>query len=314
MINIFGSINMDIVFSVHELPRPGETILCPHYKLIPGGKGANQAVAVARTLPSLSSYPVSFFGRIGEDDFGNKLQKDLHQEGINLKGLLKSKYPTGCASIWVDHKGENSIVVASGANLEASHKDIPDTHLLENSFLLLQLETPLSENCLLIKRAFEKKVHIILNCAPAFPIASEILQCVSTLILNETEAQMMAQNLHITFVSLKDLTIQLARICEKVCIITLGAQGLVAATHDIFYQLDAYKITPIDTTGAGDTFIGALVSQLAQNIPLPQALQFASFASSLACLKIGAQSSIPHYEEIQKKSVVMPPHQEEKIF
>ena len=312
MITVFGSLNMDIVFSVETAPRPGETVLCPHYKLIPGGKGANQAVAAARSFLSPQTQPVFFFGKVGQDSFGDTLLEGLQKDHIHTEGIQKGKNATGCASIYVDQKAENTIVVASGANLEAQHTQVPDERLSNGDLLLLQLETPISENWALIKRAFEKRCHILLNAAPAFPIPLDVLKCLSTLVLNETEAQMTAQNLNLSYLSLKDLAAQLALIFKGICVITLGAQGLVAATPTILYTLDAFKITPLDTTGAGDTFTGALAAQLSQDISLPQALRFASLASSLACLKEGAQSSIPFFKEIEEKLPLMPGPQEEK--
>ncbi|HQS84206.1 MAG: hypothetical protein B7Y25_04630 [Alphaproteobacteria bacterium 16-39-46] len=312
MITVFGSLNMDILFSVEMLPRPGETVLCPHYKLIPGGKGANQAVAAARSLPFNQTPSVFFYGKVGEDSFGNTLLNCLQKDHIHTEGIQKSKNPTGCASIYVDQKAENTIVVASGANLDVHHTQVPDEKLSEGGLLLLQLETPISENWSLIQRAFEKKCPILLNAAPAFPIPANILQCLSTLVLNETEAHMTAKNLNVSYLSLKDLAAQLALTFKGACIITLGADGLVAATPQSLYTLEAFKITPIDTTGAGDTFTGALAAQLSQNISFPQALRFSSLASSLACLKEGAQNSIPFLKEIDEKLPLMFWPQEEK--
>ncbi|MBS0185238.1 MAG: ribokinase [Proteobacteria bacterium] len=312
MITVFGSLNMDILFSVEELPKPGQTILCPHYKLSPGGKGANQAVAAARSLPTHQEASVFFYGKVGEDAFGNTLLEGLEKDSICTKGVQRSKNPTGCASIYVDKKAENAIVVASGANLDVSHSQVPDDKLSEEGLLLLQLETPLLENWALTQRAYTKKCPILLNAAPAFPIPLNILKCLTTLVLNEREAHMTAQNLNLSFSSLKDLAGQLALVFKGTCVITLGPQGLIAATPDVTYTLEAFKITPCDTTGAGDTFTGALAAQVSQQIPLPSALRYASLASSLACLKEGAQPSIPFFKEVNEKLPLMFTPQEEK--
>lgn len=304
MIVVFGSINMDMVFSLDALPHPGETVLCSSYLLIPGGKGANQAVAVSRSLADPTK-DISFFGAVGHDAFGEILLDTLEQEGIHIDGIQKSQKPTGCATIWLDNTAENSIVVASGANLDAHESQVPNIYLSKETFLLLQLETPVSENWALIKRAHEHGCHIILNAAPAQEIPHEILRCINTLILNETEASLLAQSLNMHVESMEDCALKLADISKGVCIITLGAQGLIAATPEAHYVLEALTITPKDTTAAGDTFTGALLAQLHGGESFPNALRYASLASSLACLKQGAQSSIPTVEEIQKNLPLM---------
>ena len=313
MITVFGSINMDMVFFVKKLPMPGETVICPNYSLIPGGKGANQAVACSRTLPSLSLTPIMLFGNVGKDLFGERLVESLFREKIQTEGIHTTSESTGCASIWVDHRGENSIVSASGANETLSHKQVSDDVLSKSKILLTQLETPVPENCHLITRAFEKGVPVILNTAPAFPVPLDVLKKVSTLVMNTTEAQMIASALHLTYSSFKELVVQLAQRSGGTCIITLGAQGLLAATPNYLYTLETFKVTPIDTTAAGDTFTGALATQLFLNIDLPEALRFASLAASLSCLKKGAQSSIPTYDEIDEKMSLMPFPQEESL-
>ena len=171
MIVVFGSLNMDMVMQLEKLPRPGDTVLCPSYQLIPGGKGGNQAVAAAK-----AGAQVKLFSKVGNDEFGRMILDSLKTIGIELMGVGQSpSLPTGCATVSVDAQGENQITVATGANLENQESEIPNFLLAKGNTLLLQMETSIEENWKLIRRAKKYGTRIILNLAPAHSIPHDIL-------------------------------------------------------------------------------------------------------------------------------------------
>lgn len=295
---------MDLIFSVDKMPFPGQTILSTHYDMASGGKGANQAVAAKRALKD-PNIAVKFQGCVGKDAFGSVLKDSFLQDDIDISDLKEISCSTGCASIWLDKNGENSIVVAPGANSFVKANDVKGFSL--DTFLLLQMEIPFEENWPLINRAYQKGATVFLNLAPAFPISKDILKKITYLILNEQEAldlldifQLPRSN------NFQENSATLSCFSGQTSIITRGAKGYVAATPTHVWQGEALKITPIDTTGAGDTFIGALAAALKSSMPFEEALRFSATASSLACLKKGAQISIPSYAEIEKHLHLVP--------
>ncbi len=290
---------MDLIFSVDKLPLAGQTILSQSYETAPGGKGANQAVAAKRALKN-QDYAVKFLGCIGQDAFGAALKHNLSQENIDLSNLKEVSSPTGCASIWLDKNGENSIVVAPGANNLVKESDVKESILRLDTFLLLQMEIPFKENWTLIERAHQKEVTIFLNLAPAFPIPRDILKKINYLILNEQEALDLLDIFNLPkSKDFEENSATLSRFSGQTCIITRGEKGYVAANSSHTWQGEALKITPIDTTGAGDAFIGALAAALKNRMSFEEALRFSATASSLACLKKGAQTSST-FAEIEK--------------
>jgi ribokinase len=294
MIVVFGSLNMDMVMQVEQMPRPGETVLCSRYQMIAGGKGANQAVAAAR-----AGSTVKLFGKVGDDEFGRLIVNSLQASDIDLLGVGISKQSsTGCAAITVDAFGENMITVASGANLEAKEKDIPNFLLSSETILLLQMETPVEENWQLIERAKRFGAKIILNLAPAHPIPHEVLQKVDVLIMNEIETTPLALHLGLNVISPMVTAKSIAAKYGMTCIVTLGKKGAVACSPQGVWEVDAMSIEALDTTGAGDAFVGVLAASIEQEMELQIALRRASIASGLACLKKGAQTSLPTHEEV----------------
>lgn len=188
MIVIFGSLNIDMVMRVEKMPRPGDTVLCPSYQMIAGGKGANQAVAAARAGAS-----VKLFGKVGDDEFTHTVLASLKEEDVDLTGVeITKESSTGCAAIAVDAYGENMITVASGANLYAREREIPDFLLSKGTTLVLQMETSVDQNWKLIRRAKHFGAKIILNLAPACEIPQDILQSLDILVMNQTEANLLA--------------------------------------------------------------------------------------------------------------------------
>lgn len=295
MIVVFGSLNIDMVMQVESMPRPGDTVLCPNYEIVGGGKGANQAAAAARAGAS-----VKLFGKIGNDEFGRTILEPLRAIGVDLTGVsISSESPTGCAAIAVDANGENMITVASGANFYAREQEVPDTLLSQDTTLLIQMETPAQENWSLIQRAKTLGAKIILNLAPAQNVPQEILQSLDTLIMNEIEAGLLAIHLGFEVISPVVAARQIAAHFGITCIVTLGSQGAIACSPEGVWEVKAMQIKAIDTTAAGDAFVGVFAASIEKGMDLPSALRRASVASGLTCLTKGAQTSLPTQQAIE---------------
>ena len=295
---VVGSCNTDMVIRVDHLPLPGETIIGRDFMTNQGGKGANQAVAVRRL-----GGETAFIARLGNDDFGAKSLRLLTEEGINTEFVrLTDGVSTGVALIPVDDKGENSIIVSSGANAMLSPDDIEAAEpLFEGaSILLMQLETPvptLVEAARLAKRYGAK---VVLNPAPypKQPLPAELLEMVDIITPNETEAAGMSG------VRVTDEDSALRAICEIQrkgvgnVIITAGAAGAYTSIEGKLVHIPTVKTEVVDTTAAGDTFCGALCVALSKGKDLVEAIRFANKAASLSVTRIGAWMSIPYEKEI----------------
>lgn len=304
MIVVFGSLNMDMVMRVEKLPHPGETVLCPSYHMVAGGKGANQAVAAAR-----AGSTVKLFGNVGDDEFGRLVLESLKQSAVDLTGVTTSKSSsTGCAMICVNRPGDNMAVVASGANLETKGSVIPDFLLSKDTTLLLQMETPVEENWQLIQRAKKFGARIILNLAPAQNVPHTILKSLDVLIVNQVEASHLALHLGFDVISPTVAARRIAANFGITCIVTLGKQGAIACSSAGTWEVKAMDIEAIDTTAAGDAFVGVLAASLDEGTDLVLSLRRASTASGLSCLNDGAQASLPSHAEIESnlKRVPLP--------
>ena len=278
MILVFGSINIDIIVPVPALPRPGETVLGGDYALLPGGKGANQALAARR-----AGAEVMMAGAVGEDGFAEAALQNLRREGVDLALLRRAGRPTGCAAIMVGDNGDNLIAVAPGANREASAAAVPDDLLGPHTTLLCQNEAPIAESAALIRRARARGTRTILNLAPAGPIPPGLLAELDVLVVNESEAAALGSD-----------PAKMARELRYALILTLGARGAAAFLADgLRVDVPTLAIEPVDTTGAGDTFVGVLAAGLDEGLPLEAALRRASAAAGLACLAPGAQTAMP---------------------
>jgi ribokinase len=278
MILVFGSINIDVLVPVAQLPAAGETVLGGDYALLPGGKGANQALAARR-----AGAEVRLAGAVGKDAFAELALATLRAEGVGLKPVQRSESPTGLAAIMVDGNGENMIAVASGANREAAAASVPDAALGRDTVLLCQMEVPAAENWALIRRAAAAGARALLNLAPAAPVDPELFAAIDILVANEGEAASLGGDPH-----------GLARRLRTALVVTSGGRGstaFLAAGGQL--TIPALPITPVDTTGAGDTFSGVLAAGLDQRLALDDALRRASAAAGLACLARGAQSAMP---------------------
>ena len=290
---VFGSANVDLVMPVSTLPMPGETVLTQDYHAVPGGKGANQALAVKR-----AGVPANFVGAVGKDHYADCALSLLREESVGLEATLVSDRPTGCAVVMVDAEGENSIVVASGANLDVRAHQVSDALLKSNRVLILQQEVSFEENESLGCRAQQAGLQIVLNLAPATQIPTGLLANTNFLIVNEVEAAFLAGEQ--TQVSMTDLAEHLADTYDCGTLITRGHEGCVGASGDErAFGVDAPGVEVVDTTGAGDTFTGYFAVLLAQeHLSLRQCVAGATQAASLACTRMGAQSGIPCAEDV----------------
>jgi len=288
---VFGSLNADLLFKVQSLPRPGETVLAPGYELAAGGKGANQAAAAAK-----AGARVRMVGHLGADSFGAFARQVLEGAGVDCAGVATSARATAVAVIGIDHAAENQIMVASGANLDTHPDQVEDAALAPGVTVLCQNEIDPAATFALLERAKAKGARTILNLAPAGPVPEDVLDAVDVLVVNEIEAAMAAGR------GAVDEPAQLARELAGrhglTCVVTLGARGALAIGPGAALRVGALPVNPIDTTGAGDTFVGVLAAALDRDQALGAALRAASIAAGLACTQIGAQTSQPLAEEI----------------
>jgi ribokinase len=288
MILVFGSINVDLVVPVERLPGPGETVLGGDYALTPGGKGANQALAARR-----AGGTVAMAGAVGRDAFAAIGLDLLRRAGVDLSLVRETERPTGCAAITVSRGGENQIAVASGANLTVTAAQVPDHLLGQNTILVCQMEVPAAETAALVRRARRRDARILLNLAPAMPLDPSALGDIDLLIANESEAA-----------TLGEWPETVARRLRQGLVVTLGSAGSVAyRTDGSRLAVPALPIEPVDTTGAGDTFVGVLAAGLDARLDINAALRRASAAAALACLGRGAQPAIPDAAAITAAAV-----------
>lgn len=293
MLVILGSVNADLLFKVKTLPAPGETVLCPSYTMAPGGKGSNQAAAAAK-----AGADTRFVGHLGSDAYGPVVRGLLLDAGIDCELLATSTKPTAVAVIGVDEAGENAIIVASGANLDTHAGQVPDALIGPGSTLLCQNEIRFEETAAILARGKAGGARTILNLAPAGPLADAVLDSLDVLVVNEIEARMAAGD---AGGEPLDLARRLARKHDLTCVVTLGSAGAIAVGPEGGWRVGSLKIMPVDTTGAGDSFVGVLAAALDAGKPMAEALHRASLAAGLACLAVGAQSSQPAAADIDAR-------------
>lgn len=303
MIIVFGSMNIDLVMPVHHFPKPGETVLCSSdYLSRPGGKGSNQAMAASK-----AGAKVTMVGKVGDDSFGRRCVANLKNQSIWTSGIGISDRPTGCANIAVDMRGENIVMVAPGANLDATADQLPDEAFTPKNIVLTQLEVSPSEAFLVLERAHKKGATTVLNASPAHTIPGSILANVDYLIVNEIEAHQLAQGLKLKAQDPGNLAREISTLYDLVCIITLQEKGTVAAGQGNLYSIGALPLEVVDTTGAGDAFCGIFAACLQAGMPWTKALHYASTGASLSCLGLGAQSGMPALEDIEGSLGNLPP-------
>ena len=294
---VAGSLNMDFVVSVERLPAPGETVLGRDFQMIPGGKGANQACAAGKLASG--KFPVRMIGRVGYDVFADHLKASLAAAGVDVSSVHATKaQATGVALIWVERGGQNSIVVASGANHELAAADVEAMRRVFRgaSLALFQLETPLATVSAALRVAREEGLTTMLDPAPAQPLGRATLEQVDILTPNETEALILLgrpparvspDEAHSLASALRDLG-------PRDVVLKLGDRGCWWKGM----LIEAFHVEVRDTTAAGDTFNAALAVALAENKPMADALRFANAAAALSATRMGAQASVPTRPEV----------------
>ena len=286
MILVAGSANLDYVIRTPHLPVPGETVLGHGFATHPGGKGANQAVACRKAGGATTHMLLA----LGHDAQALPIENSLTAAGVHLHRVRVTNDSTGCAFICVDEHGENAITVAPGANSHLRPEHLPP--LEGYRYLMLQLEIPLETVLAYARAARAHGVQVVLNVAPARPLPRELLALVDILLVNEGELATLAG----PHGSIGD---QLQRLPVPTIAVTLGARGSCAKVHGALSVQPAFPVTPVDSTGAGDTFCGVLVARLAEGHGMSDALRHASAAGALKCVKPGAQSGIPDAVEVE---------------
>jgi ribokinase len=288
---VVGSLNMDLVTRTERIPQPGETILGGDLQTFPGGKGANQAVAARRM-----GAQVAMIGRVGQDAFAAPLLQALGEAGVDSSHVLQDPgTATGVAIIVVDQRGQNSIVVCSGANAHLSPQDIrsAESTIAGADALLLQLECPLETVREAAEIARDHGVRVILNPAPARPLPEALLRNVDVLVPNESEASLL------TGLPVEDIpqvvaaTARLQEMGAEAVVVTLGERGALYLYKGESRLVPAFEVTPVDTTAAGDAFMGGFAVALAEGKPFAEAVRWGNAAGALATTKMGAQPSLP---------------------
>jgi len=288
---VFGSINIDLVATATALPIAGETLLGNDFFLSPGGKGANQAVALARL-----GIPTQMVGRVGADNFGTELLKNLQASGVQTHNIFVDEtVSSGVAVIIVDIKGENQIIVIPGANKRVNHEDVERlSHLLPTAkALLLQFEIPMSAVVAAAKAARDAQVKVILDPAPAQDVPDELYRLVDIITPNEVEAAQLVGFPVDGEESAKKAAAVLLQKGVKNAIVKLGAKGVFCASAEEMFFIPAFTVQTIDTVAAGDAFNGGLAAALFEGHSLRDSVIWGAAAGALAATKLGAQPSLP---------------------
>lgn len=289
---VIGSSNTDMTIKGDRLPKPGETVLGGEFRMGPGGKGANQAVAAQRL-----GADVSFICKVGRDIFGDNAIAGYQKEGIDCSRILRSDKASGTALILVDGNAENCIAVAPGANADLTPEDVDSVADVIRSadYLILQLEIPVESVLRAAKIAHEAGVYVILNPAPACHLPEELFGYISLITPNQTESALLSgveDNLDAAVERLMQLGV-------KDVVVTLGSKGSLVISEGAKTLVPSLKVKAVDTTAAGDTFCGALCVALSEGCSLVDAAGFATKASALTVQKMGAQDSIPFRSDIK---------------
>lgn len=292
---VIGSLNMDLVVNVEEMPKKGQTLIGSNFNEIPGGKGANQAVAAARL-----GGDVQMIGKVGNDGFGQSLLNQLKADNVKTDYIQIEDGPSGVAIITVDKKAENSIVVSPGANFKLTEEDIDRCidGIKESSTVVIQLETPVNTIKYALEKAKELGKFTILNPAPAIKLSDDIIKNVDLLTPNETELEILSG----VSINCEDDIKKAANVMlekgVKQLIVTLGSKGSLYLDKNKMEFKKSYKVNAVDTTAAGDSYTGALSVELSKGKSIDEAMDFASRVGALCVTKVGAQTSLPRIDEV----------------
>ncbi|MFB7146183.1 ribokinase [Agrobacterium deltaense] len=286
MIVTFGSINVDLIYLVEEIPQAGQTVLARGSRTEPGGKGANQALAAAR-----DGAKVVMAGSVGDDAMAPIALQNLQGE-VDISRVARSREHTGSAAIMIDSSGRNMIAVSAGANLVAQSASVEDELIQNASYVLMQMENDVSEIENLIRRVSKYSAKSILNLAPAYPLDRELLSLVDIVIVNEDEAEALAG-----WLGCEPDAKSLSDTLKTGILRTLGSEGAEASINGEGFRVLALPIDAVDTTAAGDCFVGVLASALDRGFSFEAAMRRATTAAAIACSRPGSQSSIPHITE-----------------
>lgn len=295
---VLGSVNADHVLQVASFPRPGETLHGHSYCVIPGGKGANQAVAAARL-----GADIAFIASVGDDSFGHQMLETFANEGMNTEAVMVEKnMPTGIAMIQVAATGENSICISAEANACLTAERIKPHHALiaNANTLLMQLETPIETIEAAATIAKQSGTKVVLNPAPAQPLTDDLLQLVDMITPNETEAELLTGIKVEDMASAQQAADALHAKGIKCVMITLGSKGVWISQDGKGQQVEGFRVDATDTTGAGDTFNGAFLTGLQAGRKIDDAIRFAHAAAAISVTRMGAQTSIPHLSEVER--------------
>ncbi len=294
---VIGSINMDLVVNSDRVPNEGETIIGNRFDFFNGGKGANQAVAIAK-----QGGDVSFIGRIGNDEFGTKLLHNLIRNNVKVDCLQKDPdISSGVAVIMVEKGGQNRIVVISGANGKVSADDVmaAETILNDCSYLIMQMEIPIETIKFAVRLADEKGIKTVVNASPLpkTPLDEEMMLSIDYLVVNEIEAEGITGISVVDLESGYDAVKALKEITKGTILLTLGKEGSIVANEGDIWHTPSFVVDTIDSTGAGDAFIGGFIGCLQRGSSVRDAVIHASAAGSLSTCYAGAESSLPTYDD-----------------
>lgn len=298
MITVVGSFNMDLFIEAPRFPAPGEAILGKNFRRAPGGKGANQAYAIARM-----GMPAAIIGAVGQDAFGDEMVANLMEVGVSTRGVARREtVASGTAMIVLDATGQNQIVVANGANDTLTPADV-EAHrdlFTQSKAVVVQLETPLPSVEATLRLAREARVPAILNPAPFAPVGDALLHLCDWIIPNENEVAKLSGSEVRDAASAAGaaVAIKMRSACPRV-LVTLGANGVWVDTPEFTGHVPGFKVKAVDTVGAGDTFIGAFVTRLVDGAGPREAARFGCAAAAIAVTRRGAQASIPTRREVE---------------